>query len=247
MGHFRTTRTILAGDLQEGECRAQAGFELGQATGQRDAATFLAAHLFLVRFDQGRLGEFEKLLAERVAAAPGLPMLRAYLALVLCELDRPDEAVEHYERLAVEKFTGMPRDPTWILAMPVCAAVCAHLGDRARAPALFDLLVPYASQFVFTAGGSLGAVAHYLAILAATSGDFDEAERRFTDAAATHERIDAPNWLARTRLEWARMLITRDRPGDPERARELLSQTLTTARERGLATIERRSVQLLTN
>jgi hypothetical protein len=111
---------------------------------------------------------------------------------------------------------------------------------------LFHLLVPYASQLVFTAGGSLGAVAHYLAILASTSGDFDEAGRRFSDAATTHERIGAPIWLARTRLEWARMLINRGGPGDAEQARELLAQTLTTARERGLANVERRTVQLLT-
>ncbi|HEV8623900.1 MAG TPA: AAA family ATPase [Acidimicrobiia bacterium] len=245
VGHFRTIRTILAGDLHEGERRVHAGFELGQSTGQPDAAQYPAVHLFIIRFDQGRLGELEARLAERVAAVPGLPTLRAYLALLLCELDRSDEALEHFELLAGDNFTGVPRDPPWILAMPMCAAVCASLGDRARASVLFDLLEPYASQLVFTAGGSLGAVAYYLAMLAATSGNFDEAERRFADAAATHERIGAPTWLARTRLEWARMLINRGRPGDAERARELLGQALTTARERGLANIERRTVQLL--
>jgi class 3 adenylate cyclase/tetratricopeptide (TPR) repeat protein len=244
-GHFRMARTLLAGDLAEGERQALAGFELGQATGQRDAPSILAGQLFLVRFDQGRLGELEERFTERVAALPGLPMLRGYLALLLCELDRPDEARDHYERLAVDDFAAMPLNPTWILGMPMCAAVCAYLGDRAGAPVLFDLLVPYASQLVFTAGGSLGAVAHYLAILAATSGDFDGADRRFAAAATTHERVGAPHWLARTRLEWARMLLTRSGPGDPERARELLGQALATARERGLATIERRAVQLL--
>jgi hypothetical protein len=110
---------------------------------------------------------------------------------------------------------------------------------------LFHLLEPYASQLALTAGGALGAVAHYLAILATTFGDFDEAERRFVDAAATHARIGAPTWLARTRLEWARMLINRAQPGDSERAREFLGQALETARELGLANVERRAVQLL--
>jgi tetratricopeptide (TPR) repeat protein len=247
IGHFTAARTILAGNLDEGERRVHAGFELGQATGQRDAAQYPTGQLFLIRFDQGRLAEFEERLTERVAALPGLPMLRAYLALLLCELDRPDDAAGPYESLAAGHFTGLPREATWILGIPMCAAVCASLGDQARAPVLFDLLEPYARQFVFTAGGSLGAVAHYLAILAATSGDFDEAERRFADAAATHERIAAPHWLARTRLEWARMLVNRHRPGDDERARRLLGQTLATARERGLATIERRAVQLLSS
>jgi hypothetical protein len=41
------------------------------------------------------------------------------------------------------------------------------------------------------------------------------------------------------------MLLRRARPGDPGRARELLDQVLTVARQRGLANIERRAVELL--
>ena len=245
VGISRTGRTILAGDLDEGERRAHACFELGQATGQPDNASFLAAQLFLVRFEQGRLAEIEERLADTVAATPRLTLLRALLALLFCELDRAELAVEHYERLAAENFSGVPLDNAWIVAVPPCAAVCAHLGDRTRAPVLFDLLAPYASQIAFTGGGVLGAVAHYLAALATTTGDFDQAERHFTDAAATHDRIGAPAWLARTRLEWARMLLTRRGSGDDEQARELLGQALATARELGLANIERRAVALL--
>jgi hypothetical protein len=61
----------------------------------------------------------------------------------------------------------------------------------------------------------------------------------------THERLAAPAWLARTRLEWARMLLTRRRPGDTDRARELLNQALPVARELGLAKIELDAVTLL--
>jgi hypothetical protein len=41
------------------------------------------------------------------------------------------------------------------------------------------------------------------------------------------------------------MLLTRRKPGDAERARELLGQALTSARELGLANVERRAVELL--
>ena len=245
VGITATVRTLLAGDLEEGERKAHAGFELGQATGQRDAPSFLAAHLFLVRLEQDRLGELEEQIAGLVAALPGLPTVRAALARLLCELDRPDEAVEHYELLAVENFTALPRDVAWMMGVSQCAAVAASLGERAGARVLFDLLAPYASQIVFLNAGSLGAVAHYLAVLAATFGDFDEAERRFAEAATTHERIGAPTWLARTRVEWARMLLTRAKPGDTEQAHDLLHQALATARDRGLTNIERRAVELL--
>jgi tetratricopeptide (TPR) repeat protein len=245
VGTTATGRTILAGDLEEGERRAHAAFELGRASGQQDAPSFLAGHLFLVRLEQDRLAELEESFTERVAALSGFPTIRAYLARILCELDRPDEAVKHYELLSAENFNTLPRDVTWLLGMSHCAAVAASVGDRAGARVLFDLLAPYASQIVFANAGAPGAVAHYLAILAATFGDFDEAGSRFAEAAGIHERIGAPTWLARTRVEWARMLLTRAKPGDTERAHELLHQALATARDRGLANIERRAGELL--
>ena len=128
--------------------------------------------------------------------------------------------------------------------MPQFAAVCSHLGDAARAGVLFDLLLPYAGHIVVSTGGALGDVTHYLGLLATTFGDFEEAERRFAAAATTHQRIPAPVWLARTQLEWSRMLLARRGPGDMERARDLLGQALVTARERGLANIERQAVKL---
>jgi hypothetical protein len=41
------------------------------------------------------------------------------------------------------------------------------------------------------------------------------------------------------------MLLTRREPGDAERARELLGRSLETARELGLANVERRAIELL--
>jgi hypothetical protein len=158
---------------------------------------FLDGHLFVIRFDQGRLGELEQPLRDRVAAVPGLFALRAYLALVLCELDRPEEAVEHYELLAAENFATLPREPGWMIGVSQCAAVAASLRDRAGARVLFDLLAPYASQIVFTNAGAIGAVAHYLAVLAATFSDFDEAQSRFAVAATTPSAsAPRPGWPA---------------------------------------------------
>ena len=88
-------------------------------------------------------------------------------------------------------------------------------------------------------------MAHHLGLLSTTLGRYDEAETWFAAATATHERIGAPHWLARTRLEWAGMLLARRQPGDAERAHELLGQALATARQLGLANVERRAVALL--
>jgi class 3 adenylate cyclase len=87
--------------------------------------------------------------------------------------------------------------------------------------------------------------AHYLGMLDTVLGRFEEAEQHFSSAARSHERIGAPAWLARVPLEWALMLVARGRAGDAVRARDLLGQALTTARELGLGNIERRAVALL--
>jgi hypothetical protein len=109
------------------------------------------------------------------------------------------------------------------------------------------MLEPYADQLVTTSqGGAVtGSVSYYLGLLATATGDWPQAEARFTTAAGTHARIDAPIWLARTRMEHARMLLLRSRPGANERARDLLGQALATARDLGLAKVERDSVALL--
>ncbi len=78
----------------------------------------------------------------------------------------------------------------------------------------------------------MGLVQRPLGNLAAVLGRHAEAQKRLRDAADRHERMGAPIWLARSRLDLARL------PGT-ERAerRWLLEQALATARELGCATI----------
>lgn len=67
----------------------------------------------------------------------------------------------------------------------------------------------------------------------------------FAAAEEIHARVGAPIYVARTRLEWARMLLARRAPQDPPRARDLLGQALASARELGLANVERLAGALL--
>ena len=147
-------------------------------------------------------------------------------------------------------FVHPTNNVAWLGFMVECAWLCARLGRVDYVPPLRSTLEPYADQLVVVAfaGWVAGSVALYLGLLCTTIGDWSEADRaHFATAAATHQRIGAPTWLARTRLEWARMLLTRAEPGDGERANELLGQALTTARELGLVNIERGAVELLSS
>lgn len=141
-------------------------------------------------------------------------------------------------------FDDIPRNVDWAYCLTEAAAACAELRDTAAAEVLWPLLAPYADQVVFS-GCANGVISHHLGTLATVRARFAEAEAHFVAAADVDARLAALTWLARTRLEWARMLLARRAPGDDQRARELLRQALTTARELGLANVERGAAGLL--
>jgi class 3 adenylate cyclase/tetratricopeptide (TPR) repeat protein len=245
VGWVRTARMISAGRLAEAQHLSREGLELGRATGQSDAPVFFAAQQFHILFDAGRLGELEEALRAAVARAPGYVAAQLMLAVTYFELGREDEARAIFQPLADHEFTSVPMDYGWMRSMASCAYLSARLGDAAAAQAAYSLLFPYRDQVVVTACIFGGAVVHYLGMLAAALRRFDEAEEHFRASEITHSKIGSPNWLAHTRLEWARTLHARQRSRDDERARELLGQALAAARELGLGGIERRAVELL--
>jgi tetratricopeptide (TPR) repeat protein len=242
----RGSRVLVSGHIDEAERLAAATLAYGKTSGQPDAPLLFFAQQFDVRFEQGRLDELEERLREIVQEFPLYSLGRARLALLHCELDRPDQAREVLEDAATGHFDDLPRDWTFLAVASLWAGVCAYLGDAPRAAVLYELLHPYRERLATSASRPNPSVSHYLGMLAATLGRFDHAEAHFATAAAIHERIGAPIWLARTRMEWARLLLARPQAGDADRARMLLGQALDTARQLGLANVERRAVQLLT-
>jgi class 3 adenylate cyclase len=243
----RTGRALCLGRIDEAERLAADTYELGRTGGQADALLYYEVfHRYAILLEADRLGELEERFRDWARRFSHLPLLHAMLARLYGELDRPADAEEVFGQLAHEGFDAFPFDVTWSRAITDAAAVCAYLGDRPRAAVLHDLLAAVPEQVVLIASGVItGSFSHYLGMLATVLGRFDEAQARFEAAAQTQLRLGSPAWLARTRLEWARMLLTRRAPGDTERARELLGQALGSAREFGLANVERRTVELL--
>src|SRR5206468_6327631 len=126
-----------------------------------------SGQMFQLRFEQGRCGEAEDPLLKAVERAPAMPLVRAILAHFFCEVGRLDEARTALQELAAQDFARLPFDTLWLRAMCECAMVCISLGDMKRARPIYDLLAPYADQFVVVAGGVFsGSVAHYLGLLA---------------------------------------------------------------------------------
>ncbi len=242
----RIARAFRRGELDDADRLALAAFAQGQAAGQADAPLYFAIHLFQLRYEQGRPDEAEETLTKIMDSASELPAVRAMLALAYSELGRLDDARALFEGLAGSDFAQLQVEASWVVTLCYSAAVCAALRDADRAASLHRLLAPYPDHVaVFAVGLGIGSVAHHLGLLATTMGDYEEAEARYAGAEAIHTRIGAPTWLARTRLEWAVMLLTRRRLGDVDRARNLLGAALESAREFGLGNVERRAMALL--
>ena len=236
---------LAAGQLAASEQMGLAALALAQDV-QPDAKTYYAGQMFFVRYEQGRLEELLPTIVEYAAdpsfeAAFILPMT----AFMFCELDRLDECRRYYTPVTDPRFAALRFDHLWLMALSFCAEVAVRLGDTESAAALTDLMAPYADRLVAVHSWSLNCVSHYLGLLATSLGRFEEAEAHFRATATRQLHLGTPAWLAHTRFEWARMLLTRRAPDDVEQAQELLNQALATARELGLANVERRTVALM--
>jgi hypothetical protein len=235
-----------AGRIDEADRIAREALEIGEVSGQPDARFIFLTQQAVIRFEQGRLGELQPELSAMWAGLPSVPGGAALVAAAYCQRGAEGEARSLLDRLAADSFE-LPRDPLWLGFLTMVADVACRLGDQGSASTLYDLLRPYTEVFPVLAAVSTGCTDHYLGMLAVRTGRDADADEHFRAAAATHERIQAPTWLARTRLEWARMLLAVAEPGNGERARDLLRQALTTARELGLVNIEREAVELLSS
>jgi hypothetical protein len=83
----------------------------------------------------------------------------------------------------------------------------------------------------------MGPVSRAVGVLATLAGDLTRAEEYFEDALAVSRRIGAPPHVARTSVDYARLLLERGAPGDLERARSLLDEAAATAHDLGMMAV----------
>jgi tetratricopeptide (TPR) repeat protein len=222
-GRLADAEDLIARALSSGE-RAQPGVAIPAYRLQRHT---------LCEFT-GRLAEVEGELRDLVAEYPTRPVFRCALANVEARVGHAG-AAPAFAELARDGFAILPFDQEWLLGMALLAETCGALGDAESADVLYRLLSPWSA---LNAGdhpeGIRGSVARYLGILATALGRWDDAERHFEDAVAANDRMGLRPWLAYARHDYARMLAARDRPGDRERARELLEAARAGYREIGM-------------
>lgn len=233
-------RALLDGQFDRAEQLAADAVTASRPSGYGDFAYLnFAAQLFAVRREQGRLDELESA-ARDVAARPNFADEGcAYLALLLAELGRTGEAGDVLRRVDVDALADGPRHWEWLNVWFHLALACAEVGDEQLAARLYELGLPH-SPCCVTVGAAAqvaGPVDHALGQLAGLLQRWSVAESHFETALERCVSLGSAPLLARTRCEFARMLVARATPGDLDRARELAGQALATAEGLGMVSV----------
>jgi len=238
-------RPLAEGRFEEAEVRWRRVVELAQRA-QLDASAAYGAQLLGLRHLQGRLAELEPVVKDLVERFRLIPSYRCVLAWVYCETNREALAREEFERLAADHFVSLQGDNSWVTSLYLLSEVCAIVGDERRADQLYHFLEPFDGAAIMVAPLVVcqGAAARPLGMMAAVMHRWDDAERHFEDALVFDAKMGAHPWLAHTQYNYARMLATRNAPGDHRRAVELLLEALDTAYELGMKKIIERGLAL---
>ena len=232
---------LLEGRFEEAEAAVHAALELGRSAQSANAQVGFELQLYALRRELGRLDESLDAVERAVDEYPAYPIWRYVRADVLAQLCRRDEAQAAFDQLAEEGFP-VAVEMQWLCSLDLLTDACRYLADADRAATLYSLLLPYAGRVVFTTPEfNRGSASRGLGLLAASMANWEAAAEHFEEALDINQRIRARPWVAHTQDDFARMLVERDGPGDPERAEQLLDEAIATYRELGMRSYEARA------
>ena len=234
----------IAGNLDVADRIAAEGLEVAMRNNEPDAAAIFASSVVQVRYEQGRLGELQPLVAQTAATNANVPAWQAAHALACAAAGLHDEARHLLSRGTEPGF--LPRDIVYETGLAMFALAACIVQDVAAARPLRELLADGGTAVISNGTNAWMTTQHHRGALASLLGRFDEAERELAEAAALHERLRAPIWLARTRFEQLRL---RDRRGGEHRRglAEAADELEAEARRLGAADVERDAVRLRDN
>jgi tetratricopeptide (TPR) repeat protein len=237
---LKANLALQQGQLADAERFATEARGYGARSMLTDAQAHFASHIYLLRRAQDRPDDALELVREAAASLTWYPFLRCELAGLYLHLGHERTSRAIYEDLAADRFGSLPRDNEWIFALTLLSPLSVRHEHLEGISTLYELLLPFADRLaVGHAEGATGSVSRALGMLAAGLSRLDDAERHFAFAIDHNERMGALLWTTDTQVRLARMLLTRDRPGDRERAHALLTEALRTCRSLDLVQLER--------
>jgi tetratricopeptide (TPR) repeat protein len=223
---WRFGRALMRADLSHADRLADESFRLCEQFESGPALFVYGAQLGVLRWLQGRFDELEPMLASYAEQYPWIPGYSAGLALMYAEAGRLPESRAALERLAAGGFAVLRENPAermsqWMLAVPARV-----LDDPSAAALLAKGLDVYADTNITMAGIvlDLGSARLPMGLYAAAQGDMDRALEELERAAGNNAETGNEVMRLIASRETASVLIARGRPGDIDRAAELLKQ-----------------------
>jgi DNA-binding CsgD family transcriptional regulator len=230
---------LCDGHLAEAEAMAQRAWTWTRHMAGPPPSADYGLLLFSIRREQGRLAELKPLLDLMAKQDTMAAAWRPGLIVLLTELGMHEAARAELSRLRGDGFASIRRDGLRTAALTYLADACATLGDARSAPLLYQELEPLAGGNIRVgqAVACYGAADRYLGMLSTIVGDWDTAQAHFEAALALNRRMGAHTWTAHTAHQFARMLRSRGRPADKERADELIAEATGAAERFGLTAL----------
>jgi len=237
---YRAMRFLLAGDFDRADEESREALRLGERVQDTNAGNATLLQAFALRRERGGLERIEGAIRHYAESYATIPGWYCVLSLLLAESGRKEEARETVDSFARDEFRRLPLDGIWLGAIAHLAETTAVLGDPTHAAALYELLEPYADRNIAIgwSASCMGSASRHLGLLAGVLGRHDDAVAHFEVALAMNERMRAHPLVARTQVEFARVLLQGDgrrRFGpDEERAAALLEAGAAEAERMGM-------------
>ncbi len=232
-GVMRSMLLLAAGDFALAEPAIEETVRLGRRAQSWDALASYRLAMFVLRREQGRLGEIVDALRRSTDEYPGYWLFRCLMPLLDLELGRPGQARRELDVLAADGLSALPRDSEWLFGLAVLAEAAATLG--AHCQPLHDLLEPHEALTTPAAGEvSHGFVARVLGLLDLALSRPDDAISHLQEAVRLSAAMGARPWVARAEHDLAQALMERDEPGDRERASSLVADACGLAGQLGM-------------
>ncbi len=199
---------LLDGRFDDATEHLERARDLGEAAHDPGTAWIYWTQRIYVAIERGDEQEMDDLVEPSlrcVAENKDVLAWPAGLALIHARRGDREAAAALFEPLAADDFAAISRDVVYLNTMTFLAETCALLGDAPRAATLRRMLEPYAERVavIDRALACKGSVHRFLALLAATTGDVDEARRHLRLALEQHQAMGAVVLAERTRRELA--------------------------------------------
>jgi class 3 adenylate cyclase len=225
------------GDLAEAERLLDASLGLGLENGEPDAMTMYGAQLMNIRDFQGRLDELVPLVEDAILDAPTMGY-QSLLAKALAYHGREPEALVLLDGDFAGVLDSMMYGYNWATMVSLWAEAAARVGHGPAAELLHEQLAPFSDHIVSSSALMRLSVAHYLGLLDHSLGRLDDADARFREAMALHERFGSQLFVVHTKAAWAALLADRNRGDDRDRAIAMAEAALTAAIAGGYGYVE---------